>query len=94
MYDKTERLSANYPDKGDYFKYCGQKFWEFISGDKELYLAIIEPLGHQAKERNEAFTNLYSQMINRFTREFANDFCKANGSIDWPRLVQYNAAAI
>ncbi len=19
------------PDKGDYFKYCGQRFWEFIS---------------------------------------------------------------
>ncbi|HHL52759.1 MAG TPA: cytosolic protein [Flammeovirgaceae bacterium] len=84
----------NNPDKGDYFKYCGQKFWEFISGDKELYLTIIEPLGHQAKERNEAFINLYAQMINRFTREFANDFCKADGSIDWPRLVQYNAAAI
>ncbi len=84
----------NNPDKGDYFKYCGQKFWEFISGDKELYLTIIEPLGHQAKERNETFANLYAQMINRFTREFANDFCKADGSIDWPRLVQYNAAAI
>lgn len=23
----------NKPDKGDYFKYCGQKFWEFISGE-------------------------------------------------------------
>ncbi len=27
----------NEPDKGDYFKYCGQRFWEFISGDKDLY---------------------------------------------------------
>src|SRR6267378_1506060 len=39
----------NQPDKGDYFKYCGQKFWEFISGDPELYTKIIEPIGHQAK---------------------------------------------
>ncbi len=23
------------PDKGDYFKYCGAEFWEFISGSKE-----------------------------------------------------------
>ncbi len=84
----------NNPDKGDYFKYCGQAFWEFISGEKDLYLTIIEPLGHQAKERNESFANLYAQMINRFTREFANDFCLADGSIDWPRLVQYNAAAL
>ena len=26
----------NKPDKGDYFKYCGQRFWEFISGDSNL----------------------------------------------------------
>ena len=41
------------PDKGDYLKLCGQKFWDFISGDNNLYTNIIEPLGHQAKERNE-----------------------------------------
>ncbi len=23
------------PDKGDYYKYCGQKFWDFISGNKD-----------------------------------------------------------
>lgn len=26
----------NNPDKGDYYKYCGQKFWEFISGNECL----------------------------------------------------------
>jgi hypothetical protein len=36
------------PDKGDYFKYCGQRFWEFISGDTQLFTEIIEPLGHNA----------------------------------------------
>ena len=39
------------PDKGDYLKLCGQKFWEFISGDDNLYTDIIEPLGHQATEK-------------------------------------------
>jgi len=38
------------PDKGDYFKYCGQEFWEFISNESNLYLEIIEPLGNKAKE--------------------------------------------
>ena len=28
----------NKSDKGDYYKYCGQKFWEFISGDTNLYI--------------------------------------------------------
>ncbi len=79
------------PDKGDYFKYCGQVFWEFISGSPDLYTEIIEPLGNKAKERNDEFVQLYSQMINKLTREFANDFCKSNGEIDWGKLVKFNS---
>ncbi len=82
----------NNPDKGDYFKYCGQRFWEFISGDTELYIEIIEPLGHKAKEKNDEFIKSYAQMINKFTREFSNDFCKDNGEIDWKKLVRFNSA--
>ncbi len=84
----------NKPDKGDYFKYCGQQFWEFISGDSELFIEIIEPLGHKAKEKYDDFLQSYSQMINKFTKEFANDFCKESGEIDWDKLVQFNSAVI
>lgn len=83
----------NNPDKGDYFKYCGQKFWEFVSGDIDFYTKIIEPLGHQARERNDDFIQSYSQMINKFTREFADTFCLENGSIDWDKLVRFNSSA-
>jgi hypothetical protein len=82
----------NKPDKGDYFKYCGQRFWEFISGNAQLYLEIIEPLGHKAKERNDEFQVAYAQMINKFTRDFANNFCKENGDIDWEKLVKTNSS--
>lgn len=84
----------NNPDKGDYFKYCGQRFWEFVSGDKDLYTKIIEPLGNQAKERNDDFIQSYSQMINKFTKEFADTFCMDNGSIDWEKLVRFNSAIV
>lgn len=83
----------NKPDKGDYYKYCGQTFWQFMSGDTDLYLKIIEPLGHQAKERNDDFIQSYSQMINLFTKEFADTFCMVNGSIDWDKLVRLNSAS-
>lgn len=82
----------NKPDKGTYYKYCGQKFWEFISGDNNLYTELIEPLGHQAKERNDDFMQSYSQMINKFTKEFTIDFCDDNGAIDWEKLVKLNSA--
>jgi len=38
-------------------------------------MQIIEPLGHKARERNEEFQKSYSQMINKFTKEFANIYC-------------------
>ncbi|MBE2256417.1 MAG: cytosolic protein [Ignavibacteria bacterium] len=82
----------NNPDKGDYFKYCGQKFWEFISGDSELYIEIIEPLGYKAKEKNEEFLKSYSQMINKFTREFSNEFCTASGDINWEKIIKFNSS--
>jgi len=81
----------NKPDKGDYFKYCGQKFWAFISGEADLYTDIIEPLGHRAKERNDEFLQSYSQIINKFTKEFTNNYCKENGEIDWNELVKFNS---
>ncbi len=82
----------NVPDKGDYFKYCGQQFWEFISGQSDLYIKIIEPLGHKAKERNDDFIESYAQMINKFTKEFADNFCTNKGSINWETLVKFNSA--
>jgi hypothetical protein len=84
----------NQSDKGDYYKYCGQKFWEFISGDQNLYTELIEPLGHKAKERNDDFIKSYSQMINKFIKEFTADFCDKNGAIDWDKLVRLNSATV
>ena len=79
------------PDKGEYFKYCGQEFWNFISGEENLYIELIEPLGYKAREKNEDFMLSYTQMINKFTREFSNSFCKKNGAIDWKKLVEFNS---
>lgn len=87
-YGKTKSI-----DKGDYFKYCGQDFWYFISGDKNLYLELIEPLSTKAKERNDEFQNAYASMLNKFTLEFMKDFCDKDGSINWNKLVKFNSAS-
>lgn len=84
----------NNPDKGDYFKFCGQRFWEFISNNNNLYTEIIEPLGHKAKEKNDDFLKAYAQMINRFTKEFTQEFCEESGEIDWIKLVRFNSISI
>jgi hypothetical protein len=78
------------PDKGDYMKYCGQEFWEFISGNPDLYIEIVEPLGHKAKEKNDEFQKAYAQIVNTFTAEFSKDFC-TKGHIDWQKIVELNS---
>jgi hypothetical protein len=78
------------PNKGDYWKICGQAFWELISGNERLYIEIIEPLGHKAKEKNDAFYIEYTRILNCFTLEFGKEFCD-NGIINWKKLVEYNS---
>jgi len=80
----------NKPDKGDYLKLCGQRFWELISGNEKLYIDIIEPIGYKAKDKNEEFTENYAQIINRLTSEFSQKFCD-DGKINWGKLIEYNS---
>ncbi len=78
------------PDKGAYLKYCGQQFWEFISGDSDLYTEIIEPLGYKAREKDQKFQKQYAILVNKFTIEFSAEFC-VEGVIDWKKLVELNS---
>lgn len=78
------------PDKGEFQKLCGQRFWQFVSGDESMFTQIIEPLGHKARERNKEFMELYAQIITKFTCSFAEKFCD-DGKIDWERLVKFNS---
>lgn len=79
------------PFKGDYYKYCGKQFWFFISGNPDLYLQIIEPLGHSAKERNDDFNLKFNQKINIFVKQFGAHFVNLSGGIDWPELIRFNS---
>ena len=77
-----------------YFKYCGQRFWQFVSGNPNLYIDIVEPLGHRAREKNEVFAVEYANIINKFTMQFSNDFCDTVGAIKWEELVKLSSIAI
>ena len=81
----------NNPDKGTYRKLCGQAFWEFISGEPDLYLEIIEPLSVKAKEKNEEFARRYDCKLNLFVKEFLNEYSKDGGNVDWEKLLKMNS---
>jgi hypothetical protein len=67
-----------------------KEFWQLISDSDTLYTDIIEPLGHQAKEKNEEFLKAYAKVINQFTLKFAQDFCD-DGVINWQKIVEFNS---
>lgn len=79
------------PDKGTHRKLCGQDFWSLISdGAETLYQDLIVPIGHQAKERNDAIEQLYGAKLALFTKDFVEKFCPG-GLINWPLLLAYNS---
>ena len=79
------------PNKGAYYKYCGQKFWTFISGDDDLYKEMVKPLGYKAKQKNDTFISSYTKVTNRFTFAFMERFCQ-DGVIQWKDLIHFNSA--
>jgi len=81
----------NNPDKTTHLKLCGERFWTFLSGQPNLFIDIVEPLGTNARKHNDEYHRQYNRMISRFTRDFANEFCREDGAIDWERIVRLNS---
>lgn len=71
---------------------AGQEFWAEITGDENFYLKLIKEMQDDviAIHRRE-YGDSWDRAVNRYVREFTNDFCKANGSIDWVRLTTFNS---
>ena len=79
-------------DRGDYRRLYGQRFWEFITGDSEIYTRIIEPIGEKARERNDEFRARYELAVDACTEEFRKRFCDASNTIQWQQLVEFISA--
>ncbi len=68
----------------------GQQFWAFISDDANLYVDIVQPIGHQAREKNHAFQLIRDQIINKLVQTVLNNYT-VNGQIDWQKLLTENS---
>ncbi|MDP8221547.1 MAG: PmeII family type II restriction endonuclease [Candidatus Stygibacter frigidus] len=76
----------------DFIKFKSQKFWESISGQKDFYLKIIQPLSYRLKERNSELMDQYSALVNKFSGYLISDFCQESGALDWDKLGKFNSA--
>ena len=85
-YGKTRTVRHN----EGYLKVVGQNFWYLVSGSKELYTDVIEPIGYKAKEHNDKFRFERNNLSNRLMRAFTEEYCLSSGAIDWKKLVRQN----
>jgi len=76
------------PDK-EYYKYAGQAFWQFVSGDEDLYREIIAPIDEEARQKDETFKMAYAAKVNEMTQDFTKNFMTSQNQIDWIKLIDY-----
>ncbi len=74
---------------GEYLHIGGQSFWHLISGDENLYIDLIDPLGCDAEKHDTNFKEEKANAFNRLLREFTSDYCHVSGAINWPKLVLF-----
>ncbi len=93
IYGKVARPLQTDADDADktYFKYAGQDFWHFLSGDDNLFREIIKPIDEEAREKDAAFKTAYTAKINELTADLSLNFL-SEGQIDWIKLVEFVSA--
>lgn len=89
-YSYGNKVQQN-PENADFRELAGQDFWAEITGDDYFYLKIINLMKDKPKEHLIEYQNAWNAAINRFTKEFIEDFCCEDGSIDWEKLTQFNS---
>lgn len=90
IYGKDSRPLKTHADpERQYFKYVGQAFWHFVSGDGELYREIITPIDREARQKDETFKRVYAAKINQMTQDFTANFMTPENQIDWLKLIDF-----
>ncbi len=68
-------------------------FWEFLSGDPNLYLDLIVPMGSAARTFSTAFEQARVDLERSFAATFAERFCHPDGTLDWQTVLAFISAA-
>src|SRR4030043_267869 len=67
----------------------GQEFWQEITGDPDFYLKLVRLMKNAPAKHRKEYTPAWDAAVNRFTKDFIDDFCFKDGTIDWEKLVRF-----
>jgi len=85
----------NKPSSGKYIyrESSGQAFWKEITGDENFYLKLITLMKDEPLKRIDQYQKDWDATINKFAKEFMEDFCVSDGHVDWEKLTQFVSAS-
>ena len=78
-------------DHGLYVMKKGSTFWEFISGDPDFYIKIVEPIAAGVATYRREFEKEKRRLYDEFISDFMQSFATSDGLINWPELVRFNS---
>jgi len=64
---------------------ASKNFWAELTGDEALYIKLIRFMTELPEKYVADFDESYT--ANRLVKEFTNEFCNEDGSIDWENLL-------
>jgi len=73
---------------------AGQSFWEELTGDPDFYLKIIVAMGDKPQQHLVDYKKAFDAALNRFTKQFIDEFCLEDGTIDWEKIVRFNSGKV
>lgn len=78
-------------DSAECRELAGQAFWWNITGEPDFYLKIIRLMKDKPQKHLPEFQNAWGAAVNKFTKEFVEEFCYDDGSINWDKLTEFNS---
>ena len=69
----------------------GQAFWEELTGDENFYLKILHAMREKPEKHRTQYMIEWDKAKNRFAKDFMDDFCHEDGSIDWDKFLEFNS---
>lgn len=73
-----------------YMELAGKAFWEELTGNDQFYVKLMLFMDKLPEQYIEDFDVAYQKAANRLLKEFTQEFCFDDGSIDWEKLVEFN----
>lgn len=87
------RVDAPPTSRRTYAKLAGQAFWEGITGDPDFYLKLVRLMRDDPDRHRDLFDQSWARAVNRFARDFLQQFCDPAGNILWEDLVRFNSGS-